>query len=241
MSFTRLRCINFYYLSRVAYSTRFQSNRVPLSGLVSSSNELNICHCKLLCTKSSKEAGSNPELEKSDFKDHIQQVHDYLVNFAIPKFFAIRHPWAIYSKDVYFENRVFDEVETAKGLDAYGWLIMKYRFGAILKFARSKLEVMASRVDDNEISIHWRFSGLPQSVVFLAFWKFKPWKMKEAKQKNSRVIEGISTLTFGSDHLIHKHVIDRLVLDPELEAGKTKEEMLLEKVQKLRKVEKAIS
>jgi hypothetical protein len=58
--------------------------------------------------------------------------------------------------------------------------------------------------------VRWRVRGISALKVFLNFWKFKLWKLKELWEGQEAWYDGFSTFYVGSDGKIYKHVCDKV-------------------------------
>ena len=59
-----------------------------------------------------------------------------------------------------------------------------------LKYAYVKMEILriTMHTQDNTVRVRWRIVGITGLRVFLTFWKFKVWKIKESLKNLDRYV-----------------------------------------------------
>ncbi|XP_052868950.1 uncharacterized protein C6orf136 homolog isoform X1 [Anopheles cruzii] len=170
--------------------------------------ELNpISYCRNECTPSKGASNDNQPTE-----EQLQRIYHVLSN-TLPKLFVQPLDYSIYNPNLIFENNI--RGTRTVGLYHYVKQIALLRTVGHLKFAYVTFEILkiTKHPEDNTVKIRWRIRGISALKVMLQFWKYKLWKLKEIFNDQEAWYDGFSVLYVGSDGLISKHVVDKIVPD----------------------------
>jgi len=175
-------------------------------------------------TTSTNEKTSDHNKKRDTQSDNLRKVHDILAS-TLPDLFIKSLDYTIYSPNLIFENNI--RGKRTIGLFPYIRQIALLRTVGHLKFAYVKLEILkiTKHPEDNTVKVRWRIRGISALRVMLQFWKYKLWQLKELFDSQESWYDGFSTFYVGSDGLVYKHVVDRLMPDQSKEAiiAETKE------------------
>lgn len=137
------------------------------------------------------------------------------MTIQIPNIFLERHEYRIYTKDVVLENN-WNIAKPRKivGITGYVLAVFKARFYIHSKYAKVKMKVLSSSVDESLgcVHIHWRMAVLEQKMGFM-FWKYALFQFKKTAEAESELLEGHSTFYVNNEGFIYKHVLDRTLCD----------------------------
>ncbi|XP_014251589.1 uncharacterized protein C6orf136 [Cimex lectularius] len=154
----------------------------------------------------------DPETKNIDGPTAEQLEKIYLtLSKMLPELFTTQHDYSIYHKDLIFENNIRG-VRTV-GLHYYIKQIALLKLIGHFKFAYIKLEVLkiTRHPEDNSVKVRWRIRGVSSLRVILTFWKIKLWALKSSLESPESWFDGFSTFYVGSDGVIHKHVVDKVM------------------------------
>ncbi|KOC65962.1 Uncharacterized protein WH47_12761 [Habropoda laboriosa] len=135
----------------------------------------------------------------------------------LPLLFVKQFNYAIYTEDMTFVNNI--KGTTCVGILNYVKQIMFLKIIGHLKYAYIKLDVLKMTIhpEDNSIKVRWRIVGISGTRIFLTFWKFKVWNVKDNIQHTSSWYDGFSTFYVNNDGKIFKHVVDKMMPDQDVE------------------------
>lgn len=71
--------------------------------------------------------------------------------------------------------------------------------------------------EEGVIRVRWRIAGISGIKVMFMFWRYKLWELKKAFEEQESWYDGFSTFYVGSDGLIYKHVVDKMMPDQDRE------------------------
>lgn len=191
------------------------SNSQPKSQLVSYSCEKHKS-LELTCNPSPSPGSSKPPAQRNGpSEEQLHQVKDRLVE-VVPNFFKRTHDYRLYNPDIVFINNFWGKETVHRGLSAYMMELSKARILSHIKYAHLQMNIVkiTAHPEEGSIRLHWRVTGLPQ-LKTLQFWKFLPWTYRNSLKSESRFFDGLSTLFIGSDELIYKHKVDRMMPEEE--------------------------
>lgn len=166
---------------------------------------------------------NSDKLEGRPTSEQLFRVYNVLEK-SLPELFIKPHDYSIYHPNLIFENNI----RGSKTIGIYHYVkqVALLRTLGHLKFAFVKLEVMkiTKHEEDGTVRVRWRIVGISGLRVFLTFWRFKIWKLKEEITENQEMwYDGFSTFYVGGDGLIYKHVVDKVMPDDDGVIDKTKD------------------
>ncbi|XP_050071744.1 uncharacterized protein C6orf136 homolog [Anopheles maculipalpis] len=165
------------------------------------------------CTESSgtTAAGSQPK-DNQPSEEQLHRVY-HVLSQTLPKLFVQPLDYSIYSPNLIFENNI--RGTRTEGLYHYVKQIALLRTVGHLKFAYVTFEILkiTKHPEDNTVKVRWRIRGISALKVMLQFWKYKLWKLKEIFDDQEAWYDGFSVLYVGSDGLVSKHVVDKIMPD----------------------------
>lgn len=188
----------------------------------------------ILLSESSKKYDLSPEPPNNQGRPTEEQLHRVYTVLAqtLPELFLKPLDYTIYHQNLVFENNIRG-IRTV-GLFHYVKQIALLRTVGHLKFAYVKFEILkiTSHPEDGTVKVRWRIRGISGMKVFLQFWKFKLWKMKELFDDHQESwYDGFSIFFVGDDGLVYKHVADKMQPDDdEAHAALKKESPLAAKL-----------
>ncbi|CAH1402573.1 unnamed protein product [Nezara viridula] len=168
---------------------------------------------------------NSDKLEGRPTSEQLFRVYNVLEK-TLPELFIKPHDYSIYNPNLIFENNI--RGTRTIGIYHYVKQVALLRTLGHLKFAYVKFEVMkmTKHEEDGTIRVRWRIVGISGLRIFLTFWRFKIWKLKEEIQENQEMwYDGFSTFYVGGDGLIAKHVVDKVMPDDEGLIDKTKDSL----------------
>ncbi|CAL1534829.1 unnamed protein product [Lymnaea stagnalis] len=169
-------------------------------------------------------SGGNPESSKGSGKHGPtrSQLHDIKEKLEdlVSKLFKGQHNYEILHKNVTLENNLFGDNKICIGMTAYKLELWKLRLRINAQYFSTAMEILSVTTLEQTgvIRIHWRLKGLPQ-VQNLKFWRLFQSNKTIAKE-DWEWLEAFSYFHIGKDGLVHKHRIDRMIPDNEMESGK---------------------
>lgn len=166
----------------------------------------------------------NTEPQQSSQKpseDQLNRVYSVLGD-TLPKLFLQPMDYSIYNPDLIFENNI--RGTKTIGLYHYVKQVALLRTVGHLKFAYVKFDILKITMhpEDGTVRIRWRIRGISGLKVFISFWKFKVWKLKEAMEHQESWYDGYSVFHVAGDGLIYKHIADKMMPDNEETASSMK-------------------
>uniref|UniRef100_A0A182QK14 Uncharacterized protein n=1 Tax=Anopheles farauti TaxID=69004 RepID=A0A182QK14_9DIPT len=167
---------------------------------------------------SSEGAGSTPSSttgaakENQPTEEQLQRVY-HVLSQTLPKLFVQPLDYSIYSPNLIFENNI--RGMRTEGLYHYVKQIALLRTVGHLKYAYVTFEILkiTKHPEDATVRVRWRIRGISALKVMLQFWKYKLWKLKEIFEGQEAWYDGFSVLYVGSDGLVSKHVVDKIMPD----------------------------
>lgn len=166
---------------------------------------------------------NSDKLEGRPTSEQLFRVYNVLEK-SLPALFIKPHDYSIYHPNLIFENNI--RGTRTVGIYHYVKQVALLRTLGHFKFAYVKLEVikMTKHEEDGTIRVRWRIVGISGLRIFLTFWRFRIWKLKEEITENQEMwYDGFSTFYVGGDGLISKHVVDKVMPDDEGLIDKTKD------------------
>uniref|UniRef100_A0A182N0F9 Uncharacterized protein n=1 Tax=Anopheles dirus TaxID=7168 RepID=A0A182N0F9_9DIPT len=158
----------------------------------------------------SSTAGAGKEHQPSE--EQLQRVY-HVLSQTLPKLFVQPLDYSIYSPNLIFENNI--RGMRTEGLYHYVKQIALLRTVGHLKYAYVTFEILkiTKHPEDGTVRVRWRIRGISALKVMLQFWKYKLWKLKEIFDGQEAWYDGFSVLYVGSDGLVSKHVVDKIMPD----------------------------
>ncbi|XP_076756022.1 uncharacterized protein LOC143426436 [Xylocopa sonorina] len=175
----------------------------------------------ILCSAISQNVQNVNEIQPSEDgkppNAQLQTVFDVLRE-DLPLLFITQMNYTIYTPDLIFVNNF--RGKTTVGIYPYFSQIMWLKLIGHLKFAYVKLNIlkMTMHPEDNTIKVRWRIVGISGTRIFLTFWKFKIWNVREQIDNTSAWYDGFSTFYVNNDGKIFKHIVDKMMPDQEVQA-----------------------
>ncbi|XP_067662740.1 uncharacterized protein [Haliotis asinina] len=172
----------------------------------------------VFCNGAGQEANKGQGQGPSE--EQLLVVHNFFER-TLPDFLKSKQDYRIYHKDIIFENNYFGKNVSTQGITAYVTQVTKIRIMTHFMYAHAQFSVLkiTHHPEDGTVRIRWRISGLPQLKTLL-IWKFMPWNYRKNRDANSEWHDGFSIFTVGSDGFVHKHRVDRVMTDEELQVSK---------------------
>ncbi|XP_059146439.1 uncharacterized protein LOC131934049 [Physella acuta] len=150
------------------------------------------------------------------------QLHDAKskVEELVFKLFKGHHNYELLHKNVVMENNLFGDNKPSIGINAYKIELSKLRLRTVAQYSSTSMEILSVTTQENNgvIRIHWRLKGLSH-IQYLKFWQ------KSVPKEDWEWFEAFSYFHIGKDGLVHKHKIDRMMPDHELEPDKLTEKL----------------
>uniref|UniRef100_A0A2M4BV09 Uncharacterized protein n=1 Tax=Anopheles marajoara TaxID=58244 RepID=A0A2M4BV09_9DIPT len=168
------------------------------------------------CSKVAATSGDHaPHASQPPTEEQLHRVYQVLSQ-TLPKLFVQPLDYSIYSPNLIFENNI--RATRTVGLYHYVKQIALLRTVGHLKFAYVTFEVLkiTKHTEDNTVKVRWRIRGISALKVMLQFWKYKLWKLKEIFDEQEAWYDGFSVLYVGSDGLVAKHVVDKIMPDDDV-------------------------
>ncbi|CAD5121887.1 unnamed protein product [Dimorphilus gyrociliatus] len=166
----------------------------------------------------STEVNSTGPSQKSDKNlAHLHAIREILVD-QLPTMFIRPQEYGAYALDVIFENNYWNQSYKTVGIKSYVWEMAKIRIYGHFKFANIKTHLLRVTIHEGEkaIRIRWRITGVPQTRVFLQFYKFLPGsKYSRERDDESNWFDGVSTFFLNEKGDIQQHTVDRVERDTE--------------------------
>ncbi|XP_063234940.1 uncharacterized protein LOC134537915 isoform X2 [Bacillus rossius redtenbacheri] len=153
-----------------------------------------------------------PESSGKPSEGQLLRVKEVLAD-SLPKLFVKPLEYSIYHPNIVFENNITGK--RTVGLAEYMKQMSFLKIVGHFKFAYVNLEILkiSMHPEDSSVKVRWRIKGISGLKVFITFWKFKLWKIKEIFEQQEAWYDGFSTFYVGQDGLIHKHVADKMMPD----------------------------
>ncbi|CAB3367881.1 Hypothetical predicted protein [Cloeon dipterum] len=169
-------------------------------------------HMILLAEANKTSQPNEPTNTGGPSEDQLQKVFDILSD-TLPKLFIQPLDYSVYHQDVIFENNI--RGKRTVGLYNYVKQVALLRSVGHFRFAYVKFEILkiTSHPEEGTVKIRWRIRGISALKVFLQFYNFKLWKMKEIWDQQEAWYDGFSTFYVGGDGTIYKHVADKMMPD----------------------------
>lgn len=150
--------------------------------------------------------------ETAPSEEQLQRVY-HVLSQTLPKLFVQPLDYSIYNPNLVFENNI--RGMRTEGLYHYVKQIALLRTVGHLKYAYVTFEILkiTKHPEDGTVRVRWRIRGISALKVMLQFWKYKLWKLKEIFEGQEAWYDGFSVLYVGSDGLVSKHVVDKIMPD----------------------------
>ncbi|KAI5607761.1 hypothetical protein C0J50_9863 [Silurus asotus] len=151
-------------------------------------------------TESTERASSKKDNEN---EEKLALMYERL-RIELPRFFLKNHDYSMYSNDVEFIN---DLLKTkTRGRVAYQLTLTLWRLLCLCYYADARLEVLklTKHPEDGSIKARWRVKGLPFHTLLFRFYK-------KDKSQFYRTFDAFSTFYLGSDGLIHRHKVQKVM------------------------------
>ncbi|XP_050098962.1 uncharacterized protein C6orf136 homolog [Anopheles aquasalis] len=167
------------------------------------------------CSKVTASGDHAPNASQPPTEEQLHRVYQVLSQ-TLPKLFVQPLDYSIYNPNLIFENNI--RGTRTVGLYHYVKQIALLRTVGHLKFAYVTFEVLkiTKHTEDNTVKVRWRIRGISALKVMLQFWKYKLWKLKEIFDEQEAWYDGFSVLYVGSDGLVAKHVVDKIMPDDDV-------------------------
>uniref|UniRef100_A0A2M4APN3 Uncharacterized protein n=1 Tax=Anopheles triannulatus TaxID=58253 RepID=A0A2M4APN3_9DIPT len=167
------------------------------------------------CSRVNASSDHAPNASQPPTEEQLHRVYQVLSQ-TLPKLFVQPLDYSIYSPNLIFENNI--RGTKTVGLYHYVKQIALLRTVGHLKFAYVTFEVLkiTKHTEDNTVKVRWRIRGISALRVMLQFWKYKLWKLKEIFDEQEAWYDGFSVLYVGSDGLVAKHVVDKIMPDDDV-------------------------
>lgn len=122
----------------------------------------------------------------------------------LPSFFFRGHDYTMYSSDVEFINGLLNT--KTRGRVLYQLTLSLWRLLCLCYYAEARLEILklTKHMEDGTIKARWRIKGLPFHSVLLRFYR-------KDKTHLYRSFDAFSTFYIGSDGLIHRHKVEKVM------------------------------
>lgn len=172
---------------------------------------------------------ASPQPDGRPSVEQLDRVHSMLAK-TLPQLFIQPMDYSLYHPDLLFVNNI--RGMRTVGLYHYVKQVALLRTVGHLKYAYVKFEVMkiTSHPEFGTVKVRWRIRGISGLKVFFMFWKYKLWKLKEVFHDQESWYDGFSTFYLGSDGLIHKHVVDKVIPDEDSLIDETEKAPLTAKI-----------
>lgn len=133
----------------------------------------------------------------------------------LPLLFVQPMNYSVYTADLIFINNIKGTSTT--GIHEYMKQIAILKIVGHIKFAYVKCNILKITMhpEDNTIKVRWRIEGISGTSIFLSFWKFSLWNLREQVKEKPAWYDGFSTFYVNNDGKIFKHVVDKLMPDQE--------------------------
>ncbi|XP_053600816.1 uncharacterized protein LOC128669760 [Plodia interpunctella] len=159
-----------------------------------------------------KQTNTSVSTEGKPSEEQLMKVY-HVLSDTMPNLFIKPLDYSIYHPNLVFINNI--RGVTTVGLFHYVKQIALLRTIGHLKFAYVNFEVIkiTAHPEDSSVRMRWRVRGISGLKVFLMFWKYKLWNLKQAFQEQELWYDGFSTFYVGGDGLIQKHIADKVMPD----------------------------
>uniref|UniRef100_A0A336MBZ4 CSON013935 protein n=1 Tax=Culicoides sonorensis TaxID=179676 RepID=A0A336MBZ4_CULSO len=146
----------------------------------------------------------------------LHKVFETLSN-TLPTLFVKPMDYSIYSPNLIFEDNI--RGRRTVGIYPYVKTVALLRTVGHLKYAYVKFTILriTKHPEDGTIRCRWRVVGISGLKVMFMFWRYKLWELRKAFDEEESWYDGFSTFYVGSDGLINKHVVDRMMPDDDKE------------------------
>ncbi|ETN63757.1 hypothetical protein AND_004517 [Anopheles darlingi] len=170
---------------------------------------------RINCSKVTTSGDPAPNASQPPTEEQLHRVY-HVLSQTLPKLFVQPLDYSIYSPNLIFENNI--RGTKTVGLYHYVKQIALLRTVGHLKFAYVTFEVLkiTKHTEDNSVKVRWRIRGISALKVMLQFWKYKLWKLKEIFDEQEAWYDGFSVLYVGSDGLVAKHIVDKIMPDDDV-------------------------
>ncbi|XP_033642763.1 uncharacterized protein LOC117302903 [Asterias rubens] len=137
-------------------------------------------------------------------KEQILVMHERLSN-ELPNFLQEPHDFSMYADTLEFDNRIL-RIKT-RGLPAYKACLQSMKSLGTTYMTGSSMEVLriTADLDQDQIQARWRIKGVP-----LHSYIIRPWR----RNHPHRYFDAFSTFDVGTDGLIHRHKLDKVMPNP---------------------------
>lgn len=144
--------------------------------------------------------------------DHLAAVEQKLIN-SIEKLFLSKHNYALYTKDIIFENRI--RRKTTHGIFAYMRQIMLLRFVAGFRFCYVTANVLQSscHVEDSTVRIRWQMMGVGMLKYLQQGKLMRSFTQDEMRRHSIPWLDGYSVFHINNVGTVHRHVVDKVMPD----------------------------
>uniref|UniRef100_A0A336MA01 CSON013935 protein n=1 Tax=Culicoides sonorensis TaxID=179676 RepID=A0A336MA01_CULSO len=166
--------------------------------------------------QSSPKQGSHDENFGRPDPGDLHKVFETLSN-TLPTLFVKPMDYSIYSPNLIFEDNI--RGRRTVGIYPYVKTVALLRTVGHLKYAYVKFTILriTKHPEDGTIRCRWRVVGISGLKVMFMFWRYKLWELRKAFDEEESWYDGFSTFYVGSDGLINKHVVDRMMPDDDKE------------------------
>ncbi|XP_054740970.1 uncharacterized protein C6orf136 homolog [Anastrepha obliqua] len=208
-----IRRITHQHATRLLYTLNDSCNNFDHSNMDGKKSKA--CHLESNCRNTRLFHSENVSYSKNINQPRLEDLDRVfrVLQDTLPKLFVEPLDYSIYSPNLVFENNITGKQTI--GLYHFVKQIALLRTVGHLKYAYVKFEVLkiTKHPEDFTVRIRWRVRGISGLKVMFSFWKYKLWAMKEVFEEQEAWYDGFSVCYLGSDGLIHKHVVDRVMPD----------------------------
>lgn len=144
----------------------------------------------------------------------------------LPNLFSTPQNYHVYHTNLVFEDHIRGTRSTT--LADYAKQMALLKIVGHLKYAFVELQVIKLTTHHSEgtIKVRWRIKGLSGFKVFINFWKYKVWNLKDSAMKDVEAwYDGFSIFYIKGDGLIHKHVLLKMQPDEDYQVELIKTDM----------------
>lgn len=175
----------------------------------------------------SKQADQPSQSQDSD-KPQPEQVENVAAELKqdLPNLFSKPQNYLIYHPNLVFENHIKGTI--TNNLADYAKQLALLKIVGHLKYAFVELQILKLTTHHSEgtIKVRWRIVGLGGMKVFINFWKYKVWNLKDSALKDVESwYDGFSIFYVKGDGVIHKHVLLKMQPDEDHEVDVIKPDM----------------
>lgn len=176
----------------------------------------------LIEQQNTKKLAPTPDMGDKPTEAQLKAVYDSLCN-NLPHMFYKTLDYTIFTHDIVYINNI--RGVTTTNILGYVRQMAYLKIVGHLKYAYVKFNILKITMhpDEGTVKVRWSISGIKGSKIFLSFWKFKFWKIKEGIDKfQTSWIDGFSIYYVRGNGKVYKHVADRVMPDEYREKEKLK-------------------